>query len=224
MGNAGCECNCFVGIRPGCMCCGAQWASARRKGRHPAQRRRRGERISYPRLILRSRRRRRLEGWGGHMVRDARLRYCFGGLLTMRPSEAGNLPPCPGSRSSPAGRAASTARRSTTRSRAALLTAAGARKAAGRRICPSRPGCWRNIRICARRRRAIRRSAPNGTCATADACLILVDAGGVAVSGGTALAEKLAARYGKPLKVVDVGAADAGAPSARVARRAAGGA
>jgi hypothetical protein len=43
-----------------------------------------------------------------------------------------------------------------------------------------------------------------------DACLILVDAGGVAASGGTALAEKLAAQYGKPLLVVDVGAADAG--------------
>ena len=43
-----------------------------------------------------------------------------------------------------------------------------------------------------------------------DACLILVDASGVAVSGGTALAETLAARYGKPLLVVDVGAADAG--------------
>jgi hypothetical protein len=44
-----------------------------------------------------------------------------------------------------------------------------------------------------------------------DACLILVDAGGVAVSGGTALAEKLAAHYGKPLLVVDVGAADVAA-------------
>jgi hypothetical protein len=44
-----------------------------------------------------------------------------------------------------------------------------------------------------------------------DACLILVDEGGVAVSGGTALAEKLAAHYGKPLLVVDVGAADAAA-------------
>jgi Circularly permutated YpsA SLOG family len=43
-----------------------------------------------------------------------------------------------------------------------------------------------------------------------DACLILVDEGGVAVSGGTALAEKLAAQTGKPLLVVDVGAADAG--------------
>jgi hypothetical protein len=41
-----------------------------------------------------------------------------------------------------------------------------------------------------------------------DACLILVDVGGLAVSGGTALAEKLAAQYGKPLRVVDVGAAD----------------
>jgi hypothetical protein len=45
----------------------------------------------------------------------------------------------------------------------------------------------------------------------ADACLILVDKGGVAVSGGTAYAEKLAAQYGKPLLVVDVGAADAAA-------------
>ena len=43
-----------------------------------------------------------------------------------------------------------------------------------------------------------------------DACLILVDAGGVAASGGTALAETLAAQYGKPLLVADVGAADAG--------------
>jgi Circularly permutated YpsA SLOG family len=42
-----------------------------------------------------------------------------------------------------------------------------------------------------------------------DACLILVDAGGVASSKGTALAETLAARYGKLLKVIDVGARDA---------------
>ena len=42
-----------------------------------------------------------------------------------------------------------------------------------------------------------------------DACLILVDAGGVAVSGGTALTGELAARYAKPLLVVDVSAADA---------------
>jgi hypothetical protein len=44
-----------------------------------------------------------------------------------------------------------------------------------------------------------------------DASLILVDANGVRVSGGTALAEKLAAKYGKPLLVVDVSAADAAA-------------
>jgi hypothetical protein len=43
----------------------------------------------------------------------------------------------------------------------------------------------------------------------ADASLILVDAGGVAASGGTALAERLAAQYGKPLLVADIGAADA---------------
>ena len=45
----------------------------------------------------------------------------------------------------------------------------------------------------------------------ADACLILVDEGGIAASKGTALAEKLTAHYGKPLLVVDVGAADAAA-------------
>jgi Circularly permutated YpsA SLOG family len=42
-----------------------------------------------------------------------------------------------------------------------------------------------------------------------DASLILVDAGGVAVSAGTALAEKLAAQYKKPLLVLDVNAKDA---------------
>jgi hypothetical protein len=42
-----------------------------------------------------------------------------------------------------------------------------------------------------------------------DACLILIDASGVAVSPGTALTGELAARYAKPLLVVDVGAADA---------------
>ncbi len=57
-----------------------------------------------------------------------------------------------------------------------------------------------------------------------NACLILVDESGVAVSGGTALAEKLAAQHGKPLLVVDVGAADARRTRARLARRAAGGA
>src|SRR6478672_642691 len=44
-----------------------------------------------------------------------------------------------------------------------------------------------------------------------DACLILVDAGGIAVSGGTALAQNLAAQYGKPVLMVDVGAPDAAA-------------
>ena len=42
-----------------------------------------------------------------------------------------------------------------------------------------------------------------------DACLILVDGSGVAVSQGTALTGDLAARYAKPLLVVDVSAADA---------------
>ena len=42
-----------------------------------------------------------------------------------------------------------------------------------------------------------------------DACLIAVDAAGAAASPGTALAEQLAARYGKPLLVVDLGEDDA---------------
>jgi hypothetical protein len=42
-----------------------------------------------------------------------------------------------------------------------------------------------------------------------DACLILGDVGGVAVSKGTALTGDLAACYAKPLLVVDIGAADA---------------
>lgn len=43
----------------------------------------------------------------------------------------------------------------------------------------------------------------------ADACLILADAGGVAASRGTALAAKLAARYEKPMLLIDLGAPDA---------------
>jgi Circularly permutated YpsA SLOG family len=42
-----------------------------------------------------------------------------------------------------------------------------------------------------------------------DACLIIVDTDGIAASRGTALAQELAARYGKPLLVVDLGKADA---------------
>ena len=39
----------------------------------------------------------------------------------------------------------------------------------------------------------------------ADACLILIDAGGIAVSAGTALARDLAHRYRKPLLLADLG-------------------
>jgi hypothetical protein len=42
----------------------------------------------------------------------------------------------------------------------------------------------------------------------ADACMIIVDAGGVQVSEGTALARELAHRYRKPLLVVDLGGPD----------------
>jgi len=44
-----------------------------------------------------------------------------------------------------------------------------------------------------------------------DATLILVDAGGAAVSGGTQLAEETAGGLAKPLLVLDVGAADSAA-------------
>ena len=42
----------------------------------------------------------------------------------------------------------------------------------------------------------------------ADVCLIIVDAGGLPVSPGTALARELAQRYGKPLFVADLREAD----------------
>jgi hypothetical protein len=42
-----------------------------------------------------------------------------------------------------------------------------------------------------------------------DACMILIDAGGVAVSPGTVLTGELAARYANPLLVVDIGVDDA---------------
>ncbi len=40
----------------------------------------------------------------------------------------------------------------------------------------------------------------------ADACMIVIDAGGLAVSRGTALARELAQRYGKPIFIADLGA------------------
>src|SRR5271170_3703504 len=43
----------------------------------------------------------------------------------------------------------------------------------------------------------------------ADACAIVVDAGGAGISKGTALARELAHRYRKPLLVVSLGDADA---------------
>jgi Circularly permutated YpsA SLOG family len=43
----------------------------------------------------------------------------------------------------------------------------------------------------------------------ADATLVLTDVGGLTVSPGTALAQQLAARTGKPLLVIDLGAPDA---------------
>jgi Circularly permutated YpsA SLOG family len=42
----------------------------------------------------------------------------------------------------------------------------------------------------------------------ADACLIIVDTGGIDISGGTLLAQELAHRYRKPLFIVDLSAPD----------------
>jgi len=42
----------------------------------------------------------------------------------------------------------------------------------------------------------------------ADACVIVVDAGGLAVSAGTALAQDLAHRYRKPLFIVNLAQPD----------------
>jgi hypothetical protein len=48
----------------------------------------------------------------------------------------------------------------------------------------------------------------------ADACMIVIEAGGLEVSKGTALAQELAHRYRKPLLVVELGAPDAVAHAA----------
>jgi len=42
----------------------------------------------------------------------------------------------------------------------------------------------------------------------ADACLIIVDAGGIDISGGTTLAREIAHRYRRPLFVADLGTPD----------------
>ena len=48
----------------------------------------------------------------------------------------------------------------------------------------------------------------------ADACLIIVDAGGLEVSRGTALAQDMAHRYRRPLFVADLAAPDVGRDAA----------
>ncbi len=53
----------------------------------------------------------------------------------------------------------------------------------------------------------------------ADACLILLESGRLSISPGTALAQRLAARYGKPLSIVHLGDAEAAAQVADWLRR-----
>ena len=82
--------------------------------------------------------------------------------------------------------------------------AAGARRAAGPRIFRSRPACWRNIPILQETPLADPAQRTEWNVRDADACMIVVDAGGVDVSAGTALAQDLAHRYRKPLFVVNL--------------------
>jgi hypothetical protein len=85
--------------------------------------------------------------------------------------------------------------------------AAGARAAAGRRISPP-PGLLARYPLLRETPSADPAQRTDWNVRDSNACLILVDAGGVAASGGTALAERPAAQYGKPLLVADVGAPD----------------
>jgi hypothetical protein len=55
----------------------------------------------------------------------------------------------------------------------------------------------------------------------ADACLIIVEAGGLAVSRGTVLAREQAARYGKPIFIAELGATDVAERAARGCARSA---
>ena len=90
------------------------------------------------------------------------------------------------------------------RSRVDFPTAAGARKAAGPRIVLRRRASLAKYPHLKETPLADPAQRTEWNVRDADACLILVDAGGVEVSAGTMLAGDLAHRYRKPLLVVDL--------------------
>jgi hypothetical protein len=77
--------------------------------------------------------------------------------------------------------------------------------------CPAPPGLLTKYPLLRQTPRAEPAQRTEWNVRDADASLILVDAGGTAVSRGTELAQSLAARYRKPLLVLDVAAPDAAA-------------
>ena len=85
---------------------------------------------------------------------------------------------------------------------------AGARTAAGPRIFRRRRDCWRAIRNSRKTPLADPAQRTEWNVRDADACLIIVDAGGIDISSGTTLARELAHRYRKPLFVADLAGPD----------------
>lgn len=77
--------------------------------------------------------------------------------------------------------------------------------------CPVPPGVLTQYPLLRQTPRADPAQRTEWNVRNADASLILVDADGTVVSRGTELAQRLAARYHKPLLVLDVGARDAAA-------------
>ena len=91
---------------------------------------------------------------------------------------------------------------------AASPMAAGVPRAAGPRIFRSLRACWRDIRILGETPLADPAQRTEWNVRDADACMIVVDAGGVDVSAGTTLAQDLAHRYRKPVIVANLGKPD----------------
>ena len=86
--------------------------------------------------------------------------------------------------------------------------AAGAPKAAGPRIFRKPPGLLAKYPQLAETPLADPAQRTEWNVRDADACMIFVDAGGVDVSAGTALAQDLAHRYRKPLLILSLAETD----------------
>ncbi len=114
--------------------------------------------------------------------------------------------------SSPADNPASTAPCSTWRIERGIAYGGWCPKGGWAEDFPRRPACWRNIPNLIETPLADPAQRTEWNVRDADACMIVVDAGGMDVSAGTALARELAHRYRKPLLAVNLG--DAGVPQA----------